>query len=108
MPEIELTGPQRQALLTAIAPFADTFDSVGVFGSRVTGSSRPGSDIDLVFYGVSDEAIISRLREALEESDLSIFADVHRYETIEHPPLKAEIDRWATPLFAREELRRAA
>ena len=108
MPEIELTERQRQALLAALAPFADEIDAVCVFGSRVAGTSRPGSDIDLVFYGVSDDNIAGQLREALEESDLSIFADVHRYETVDYPPLKAEIDRWATPLFEREELRRAA
>ena len=108
MPEIKLTTRQRQALLAALVPFAEEFDSVSAFGSRVVGTSRPGSDIDLVFYGVSDARIVGRLREALEESDLSIFADVHRYEAIDYPPLKAEIDRWATPLFAREELRPAA
>ncbi len=108
MAEIELTQRQRQALLAALAPFAEAFEDVSAFGSRVVGTSRPGSDIDLVFYGVSDESVVARLREALEESDLSIFADVHSYEEIDHAPLKAEIDRWAKPLFAREELRRAA
>lgn len=108
MPEIELTSRQRQALLAALAPFSEEFDAVSVFGSRVVGTSRPGSDIDLVFYGASDERVVERLRKALEESDLSVFSDVHRYESISYAPLKAEIDRWATPLFARDELRSAA
>jgi uncharacterized protein len=108
MPEIDLTDRQRRALLSALVPFADQFDAVSVFGSRVSGSSRPGSDVDLVFYGASSDHVIARLREAIEDSDLSIFADVHRYETIAHASLKAEIDRWAKPLFASRELRSAA
>ncbi|MEP6785438.1 MAG: nucleotidyltransferase domain-containing protein [Sphingomonadales bacterium] len=99
--EIELTGMQRTALGRALAPFADEVDSVAVYGSRATGSARRGSDVDLVFYGSASPAYI---RLALEESDLSIFADVVKYDEIDNLRLRAEIDRDALPLFRKADL----
>ena len=63
--------------------------------------------MDLVIYGrllPRDEAAV---REALEESDLSIFADVVAYERIDHAPLRAQIDYWMRPLFTKAELTQA-
>ncbi len=72
-----------------------------MYGSRATGMARLGSDVDLVFYG---DASPRRIRAALDESDLSIFADVVRYDEIQNPQLRAEIDRDALPLFTRADL----
>lgn len=99
--EIDLTGIQRAALARALAPFADEMDRVAVYGSRALGTARRGSDVDLVFYG---NASASRVGLALAESGLSIFADVVRYDEIQNPRLRAEIDRSALPLFAQADL----
>ena len=107
MPEIDLTPPQRQALLAVLSPYADRIDSVGVYGSRAQGKARPGSDVDLVVYGRVSRSEIADIAHDLDESDLSIFADVIAYDAVTHAPLKAQIDTWMRPLFRKDELARA-
>jgi uncharacterized protein len=107
MPDIDLTQPQRQALLSVFLPYADRIDAIGIYGSRVQGKARPGSDVDIVVYGRVTHSDVADIAHDLEESDLSIFADVIAYDAITHAPLKAQIDKWMQPLFRREELARA-
>jgi uncharacterized protein len=102
--EIELTEPQRSVLRSVFAPFAGKIDTVGVYGSRAQGRAKPGSDVDLVVYGLADEDDIATMRMSLEDSDLSIFADVIAYDRIKHAKLREQIDRWAKPLFTRADL----
>lgn len=99
MQEIDLTQPQRLALESALGPMASAYDLIAVYGSRATGKARPGSDVDLVVYGADGATVIAAMRSAVEESNLSIFADILSYEDISHLPLRQEIDRHAKPLF---------
>ncbi|MFK0572762.1 nucleotidyltransferase family protein [Endozoicomonas sp.] len=49
---------------------------IRAYGSRVTGHSHPASDLDLVaFSSPQQEASVSALREALEESSLPFRVD---------------------------------
>jgi predicted nucleotidyltransferase len=52
--------------------------SVWAFGSRVTGSARRYSDLDLALQGNAplDWDILARLKDALSESDLTIKVDL--------------------------------
>lgn len=104
---IDLTEPQRAALLGVFAPLADRIATVGIYGSRVQGRARPGSDVDLVVYGRLLKDDVGRLLTDLEESELSIFADLVDYDGIAYLPLKSEIDRWMLPLFTTDDLRSA-
>ena len=103
-PEIELTAPQRAALRSVFAPYANKLERVGVYGSRAQGLARPGSDVDLVIYGAVTAIDITQMRNDLEDSDLSIFSNVTAYNAISYPPLKEQIDKWMRPLFERAEL----
>jgi predicted nucleotidyltransferase len=103
-PEIDLTVAQRDALLAVLSPYADRIETVGVYGSRAQGTARPGSDVDLVVYGRLSRREIAEIIHDLDESDLSIFADVIAYEGVSHAPLKAQIDKWMRPLFMQSEL----
>lgn len=60
-----------------------TDEEVIIFGSRVSGSGRNNSDLDLAIKGVSklDWIILSQLRELFEASDFHFridFMDYHR------------------------------
>lgn len=101
----DLTVPQREALRGVFAALVDRFDMVAVYGSRATGRARPGSDVDLVVYGGRGAFLAGDLKWRLEDSDLSIFADVVCYETIGNDRLRAEVDRDAVVLFTARELR---
>lgn len=105
MSAVDLTEPQRDALRRVFSALADRFDTVSVYGSRATGRARPGSDVDLVVHGARGERLMGELLFRLEDSDLSVFADVLCYETIENDKLRAEIDRDAIVLFDARDLR---
>jgi predicted nucleotidyltransferase len=67
---------------------------VRAFGSRVDGTAKPFSDLDLAIAGEDgpDEAALDRLREAFEESDLPIRVDVIDWRTA-GPAIRAAVER---------------
>lgn len=105
MAEPVLSSRHREILREVLAPYARSFDKVGVFGSRATGSAHDHSDIDLVFYGEVDEAVLDRIATLLDESGLPVSIDLVAYDRIEHPALKRHIDAVAVPLFTAADLR---
>lgn len=75
---------------------------IAAFGSRVQGTARQFSDLDLVVLG--DELVasdvLSDLRYALAESDLSISVDVVEWATLS-PSFRRVIER--TPVAIVQE-----
>lgn len=73
---IHITAEQREtilSLLTGIIPGV----RVWAYGSRVKGTSRPSSDLDLaIFADQSQKSQITALKEAFEESSLPFRVDV--------------------------------
>ena len=56
---------------------------VWAYGSRVTDTYRPESDLDLVVFGDSEmKEEFCALREAFEESDLSFRVDLFRWSDV--------------------------
>lgn len=70
---------------------------VDLYGSRVQGRARPGSDIDLAVH-TDDPRVVGLIADQLEESELSIFADVTLYSAAPDA-LRREIDRDAVTIF---------
>ncbi|HEX8302738.1 nucleotidyltransferase domain-containing protein [Sphingomonas sp.] len=103
MPE-PLTPPQRAALLTVLSHFADRIERVDIYGSRAQGLFRPGSDVDLMLAGPIDWGLLARIKGALDESYLSIFADVAAYALLEAGEFRDQVIATAKPLFERAEL----
>lgn len=101
-----LTDREVGILREVLAPYADLITRAGLFGSRATGRAQPNSDIDLVLYGPIDQATLDRLWTLFDESGLSRRVDLMAYDLIEHPPLKAHIDRVMVPLFEGSDLGR--
>jgi predicted nucleotidyltransferase len=99
-----LTPRQRAILHDVLAPFAEKFDQVGLFGSRATGRAGPRSDVDLVIYGADDPRLVDQLFTLFDESLLPMTVDVVDYDRIDHPPLKDHIDAVVRILFDRRDL----
>ena len=80
--KLDITSSQKgvlQALLKHYLPET----TVWAYGSRVTGNSHSASDLDLVaFTTQSQSAVISELREALEESNLPFRVDLFIWEQV--------------------------
>jgi uncharacterized protein len=64
------------ALLGEYLPDAE----IWAYGSRVHGKARPSSDLDLVIFG--QQGSVSNLKEALDESNISIPVDLHVWEEL--------------------------
>ncbi len=75
---------------------------VAAFGSRVQGTAREFSDLDLILLGDEPVApeVLSDLRYALAESDLSIRVDVVEWATLS-PSFRRVIER--TPVALVQE-----
>ena len=73
--------------------------AVWAYGSRVNGNAYDGSDLDLVLRGPGLQAlpagVASRFREALTDSNLPIFVDVHDWALLPasfHPQILARYE----------------
>jgi predicted nucleotidyltransferase len=93
-----LTHQQLHIIGETLRPFADKITTVGLFGSRATGTYRDNSDIDLVLYGPLSAADIDRIYTRFEDSALPIKVDVAAFDLIDHPPLKQHIAAVMRPL----------
>lgn len=56
--------------------------TVWAYGSRVTGTSHDGSDLDLVVMPPVSESELSAVRDAFSESDLPVLVDIFAWESI--------------------------
>ena len=77
----------------------DRIGPVKVYGSRATGRARPGSDLDLVLFGLVSERDLTDLWLAFEESDLPIKVDVVAWNKIISQKFRDQISRHAIPFF---------
>ena len=73
--QLQMTAAQLQTLVFLLAQHLPQVQ-VWAFGSRVKGTARVSSDLDLVFFTEdSDKPRLAVLREALEESLLPFAVD---------------------------------
>ena len=79
---IDISPSQRKELLALIQRHLPNVE-VWAFGSRVKWTARSNSDLDLVVFAkAEDEARVSRLKEALEESSLPFRVDLLVWDNI--------------------------
>ncbi|WP_020506140.1 nucleotidyltransferase family protein [Lamprocystis purpurea] len=112
-------NPQQRQLLLALLRQWLPGTLVWAYGSRVNGTARPNSDLDLVaFIPSSRRHLLSAAREALDESNLPFLVDLHGWSDLParfHDNIRsnyvvlqaAEPSQWerketALPLGARE------
>ena len=74
-----------------------------LYGSRAKGNYKPGSDIDLTLIGDGlGYAELSRLADALEESDIPYQVDLSILADVENANLREHIQR-VGKVFYRQE-----
>lgn len=100
MPQVELSRLHLQArhleILQALLKRHVPRAEVWAYGSRVTGASHEGSDLDLVLRNpldlTSDVGGWMELKEALQESALPMLVEVHLWPQLPetfHPNIEA-------------------
>ena len=79
---IDITSNQRATLLALLFRHLPNTEA-WVYGSRITGNSHPGSDLDMVVFATPKQArAVSDLRESFEESSLPFRVDLFVWDEV--------------------------
>lgn len=79
---LDITDAQRGILRDLLDEYLSGI-TVWAYGSRVKGTARPASDLDLVVFASPDKwASVSALREAFEESNLPFRVDLFVWDDV--------------------------
>lgn len=80
---IDITTGQRKALLALLRRFIPGI-AVWAYGSRVKGTARPNSDLDLVvFTSPEQRSLVSELKDELAESSaIPFLVDLHVWDEV--------------------------
>jgi len=82
MQDIDITPDQRKILLDLLNDYLPDV-TVWVYGSRIKGTARPQSDLDLaVFASAEQKRAVAALKEALDESLLPFRVDLFVWDEI--------------------------
>lgn len=89
--------------LIAIFSAYPEVEKVVVFGSRVLGNAKPGSDVDCAFSGKNlTSHLVSRIQNYLEEETLlPYFFDCVHLESIQNKELLNHIKNYGKVLYER-------
>ncbi|MBX9916946.1 MAG: nucleotidyltransferase domain-containing protein [Nitrosomonas sp.] len=82
MQTLDITPDQRKILLDLLNDYLPDV-TVWAYGSRIKGTARPQSDLDLaVFAATEQKRAVAALKEALEESQLPFRVDLFVWDEI--------------------------
>lgn len=82
MQDIDIKPDQRKILLDLLHNYLPDV-TVWAYGSRIKGTARPQSDLDLaVFASAEQKRSVAALKEALEESQLPFRVDLFVWDEI--------------------------
>ncbi len=104
MDEAVIDLPERVVIkISEIAGKFPAIERVDVFGSRVLGNAKRGSDIDLAVFGQSiTPQIVSAFHGYLEEeTNIPYFFDIIHFESIMNASLREHILEHGRLLYAK-------
>ncbi len=80
--DVDITPQQREIILALFGSHLPN-TKVWVYGSRVKGSARPNSDLDMVVFASPGQSTsVFLLKEALDESDLPFRIDLFVWDEV--------------------------
>lgn len=93
----------RYEKMRAVLACFSCIDEVVIFGSRVLGTYKPASDIDLALKGEKiPHADVLKLRGALDDLPYGYEYDVVDYQNVALPELRAHIDSFGISFYKKE------
>jgi len=79
---LDISQEQRETLLALLHRYLPGV-TIWAYGSRVKGSARPNSDLDLVVFTTpTQRSQVAELKDALDESNLPFRVDLHAWDDI--------------------------
>ena len=93
-------------LINGVFAKYSVIEEVIIYGSRVKGSYKNGSDIDLVLKGkYIDLALVNRLSNDLDDLLLPYSIDILVYDNIDNNDLLEHIDRFGLVFYKRDGIK---
>ena len=87
-----LDADNREMILSILSAYPEV-ESAIIYGSRVKGNFKPGSDIDMVLTGKNlTDRVILDVNGEFRDSDVPYFCDVLAEHDVRDENLKREID----------------
>jgi predicted nucleotidyltransferase len=93
-----LSKADIQTIVEILRRFPEIQQAI-LFGSRATGTHKPGSDIDLALRGALCPSTIIQVKQALEDTNLPWFFDVVDEPSLSNEALRAHIDSLGKLLY---------
>jgi predicted nucleotidyltransferase len=79
---LDISAEQRESLLAILHRHLPGV-TVWAYGSRVKGTARPNSDLDLVVFTTHEQRPqVSELKDALDESNIPFRVDLHVWDEV--------------------------
>ena len=79
---IDITTGQKETLLAFLRQFIPAV-AVWAYGSRVKGTARTNSDLDLVVFTTPEQrSVVSELKDAIAESNIPFLVDLHVWDEV--------------------------
>ncbi|MFY7665371.1 nucleotidyltransferase domain-containing protein [Flavobacterium sp.] len=94
--------PTSFQVLTSIFKSHDGIEKVVIYGSRVLGNCREGSDIDMTVFGNLDYRELFEIKTNIEESKIPYLVDISLFDELQSDSLKDHIKRVGKVFYQRE------
>jgi len=90
-----------ELILKSLSGFEE-IEKAAIYGSRALGIFKPGSDIDLVIYGIkiTPETVLKLKTQLEQELPIPYYFDLTHYETISNSELKKHIDEFGKIFYS--------
>lgn len=101
--EIDLPEDVINLIADAARKFPE-IQKIAIFGSRVLGNAKRGSDVDMAVMGEAVTLqVVSELHDYLaEETNIPYFFDIIHFESIANLALREHISRYGKALYVKE------
>lgn len=98
--EMELSTNKVEQLKQVFQKFKE-IEKVVLYGSRVLGRSKPGSDVDLSLYGSIPYSIHLKIMNEMDEMNWPEKIDVSFYKDIQNKELREHIDHLGEVIYKK-------
>jgi uncharacterized protein len=79
---LDITSQHKETLQSLLGRYLPGVE-VWAYGSRIKGTARPASDLDLAAFAAPDQALrVSELKEAFQESNLPFRVDLFVWDDV--------------------------
>lgn len=97
---MELSSNKVEQLKRVFQKFNE-IEKVLIYGSRVLGTSKLGSDVDLSLYGTIPHSIQLQVMNELDEMNWPEKIDLSIYKDIQNMDLRNHIDHYGEVIYER-------